>query len=258
MATYYYGNNKPNFHIGAENFIYGYGAGDNLTGTNVFYTTVIYGGGGNDKLYFDLGARGTIAGGAGSDFIGGGIYGDYLTGAGGNDRIEANGGADLVYGGGGNDRIYGNVKGINGPDIGDNLLGGAGNDRLWGQNGNDFLNGGSGNDRLSGGAGFDNFVFSTKLSARTNVDTVTDFNLSRDLVYLDNTIFDVGKVGRLHTYQFHIGAKATDPDQRIVYNSKTGVLYYDSNGSDSGHQVKFAILDDHLKLVASDFWAFAP
>ena len=258
MATYFYGNSKPNYYIGDANFIYGYGAGDNLTGTNIFFTTVIYGGAGADELYFDFGAQGSIFGGNGSDFIGAGVYADSLTGAGGNDRIEANNGADLVYGGGGNDQIYGNVKGYAGPDVGDNLFGGGGNDRIWGQNGNDFLNGGPGNDKLTGGSGFDNFVFNSKLNAKTNVDQVTDFNIDRDLVYLDNTIFNVGSPGFLHTRQFHIGSKATDPDQRIVYNSKTGALYYDSNGSHSGQQVKFAILDDHLKLVAGDFWSYAP
>jgi serralysin len=258
MATYYYGNGSPNYYIGDANFIYGYGAGDNLTGTNIFFTTAIYGGSGNDKLYLDFGAKGSVSGGNGNDFIGAGIYADYLTGAGGNDRIQANNGADTVYGGSGNDQIYGNVKGFNGPDLGDLLFGGSGNDRIWGQNGSDFIYGNNGNDKLTGGPGFDNFVFNTSLNAKTNLDTITDFNVKQDLIYLDNTIFDVGSPGFLHTKQFHIGSKANDPDQRIVYNSKTGALYYDSNGSHSGHQVKFAILDDHLNMVAGDFSSFAP
>src|SRR3712207_8447162 len=51
--------------------------------------------------------------------------------------------------------------------------------------GNDWLFGGAGKDVLTGGAGADAFVFDSRPNKRTNLDSIKDFNVRDDSVYLD-------------------------------------------------------------------------
>jgi Ca2+-binding RTX toxin-like protein len=155
----------------------------------------------------------------------------------GNDKITGTKFADTIYGGAGNDT----------------LKGGAGNDILKGDAGNDTLYGGLGKDVLTGGAGKDTFVFDTKLGV-SNIDKITDFSVRDDRIVLDDDIFKkVGKVGDLADAAFHIGTKAHDASDRIIYDNKTGKLWYDVDGNGSGKAVQFATLDQGLKLTADHF-----
>ncbi|MGO4572868.1 M10 family metallopeptidase C-terminal domain-containing protein, partial [Microvirga sp. 2TAF3] len=69
------------------------------------------------------------------------------------------------------------------------LKGTKGKDLLKGGSGSDKLYGGLGNDVLTGGAGKDIFVFDTKPNKKTNLDTITDFNVKDDTIWLDNAVF---------------------------------------------------------------------
>ena len=136
-------------------------------------------------------------------------------------------------------------------------LNGAGNsldNEIFGNAGNNRLAGWAGNDTVTGGAGLDTFIFNTALNAATNVDTITDFSVADDTIRLDDAIFTaIGPVGTLAAAAFTIGAAATTAAHRIVYNSETGTLTYDSNGSAAGGATQFAILDTGLALTNADF-----
>lgn len=117
----------------------------------------------------------------------------------------------------------------------------------------DVLNGKEGNDILVGGAASDIFVFNTKLGS-TNIDTVDDFNIKEDMIRLDADIFTkIGKVGNLLASAFHLGSKAADGLDRIIYDKSTGKLWYDADGNGSGLAVQFALLDRQLNLTAANF-----
>jgi Ca2+-binding RTX toxin-like protein len=149
---------------------------------------------------------------------------------------------------------------IDGHSSNDYIKGFGGNDRLNGGDGNDWLYGGAGKDVMVGSGGADGFVFDTKLNKKTNYDTVKDFNVRDDSVYLDNAIFKkLGKgseasPGKLKKAFFQVGTKADDRDDYLIYNKKTGVLYYDADGSGSAKQVEIAKLSKNLKLTEKDFF----
>lgn len=145
------------------------------------------------------------------------------------------------------------VKTYEGDDI---VFGRIGSDMLDGGAGDDVLYGGVGNDTLTGSSGEDIFVFDTKPSASKNIDTITDFSVRSDVIALDHLIFrKVGHAGELASSAFLSNGtgKAADASDRIIYNNKTGILYYDADGSGSGVAVAFAKLDAGLKLTADSF-----
>ncbi|MBJ6126642.1 calcium-binding protein [Microvirga sp. BT325] len=147
-----------------------------------------------------------------------------------------------------NDVLKGD-NGING------FYGLGGNDTIYGYGGYDALAGGAGNDKLYGGRGNDNFIFDTKLNAKTNVDKIMDFKSSEDdMISLSRKIFKkVGPAGGLKEEAFHVGKKAHDADDRIVYDKATGSLYYDPDGTGRAVKIKFATLVNKATLTHDDF-----
>lgn len=165
------------------------------------------------------------------------------TGNGHDNEIIGNDQANILDGG-----TYGSVSGN------DTLRGMGGNDTLDGRAGNDTLFGGLGNDTLTGGANNDTFVFDTALNAATNVDTITDFSVPQDTIQLDDAIFTaISSLGTLAAAAFTIGTAATTAAHRIIYNSATGALIYDSNGNAAGGATQFATLATGLALTNADF-----
>ncbi|WP_201838848.1 calcium-binding protein [Microvirga zambiensis] len=143
---------------------------------------------------------------------------------------------------------------------GDWLKGNAGNDKLFGHGSDDYLYGGLGKDVLSGGAGRDSFVFNTK-AAKSNVDKVTDFNVFDDSIYLENAVFkalgnkgSINKPVQLKKAEFALGSKAADKSDHVIYNKKTGALFYDADGTGSQAQVQIATLSKNLKMTHKDFF----
>lgn len=152
--------------------------------------------------------------------------------------LIGNAGANRLLGAGGNDI----------------LKGGGGNDTLLGDTGNDSLYGGTGNDVLTGGSGQDRFVFDTALNGSSNVDSITDFVAADDTIVLENAVFTrLATTGTLQAGNFRIGSAAADADDYLIYNSQTGELFYDADGSGAGGAVKIAVLVGAPALSYADF-----
>ncbi len=140
---------------------------------------------------------------------------------------------------------------------GAHVLGSDKADNIKLREGNETADGGLGKDKIKGGAGADTFVFSTKLGP-ANVDTIKDFKPRQgDLIALDAGIFK--KVGATvdegEFYAKNGATKAHDKDDRIVYDSKSGKLYYDDDGSKKGGHdaIHFATLTTKPPLDHGDF-----
>jgi Ca2+-binding RTX toxin-like protein len=133
-----------------------------------------------------------------------------------------------------------------------NLTGNELGNAIYGNAAANTILGKAGNDTLFGGGGNDSFVFDTALGAG-NLDTILDFNAPQDTIQLENAIFTGLAAGTLAAGAFRIGATAADADDRIVYNSATGALIFDSNGSAAGGAVQFAKLGAGLALTNADF-----
>jgi len=144
------------------------------------------------------------------------------------------------------------ISGNNGVNT---LTGTAFADTLTGNGGNDTLIGGLGNDTLSGGLGADIFRFHTPLNAATNVDRVTDFAIAEnDRIQLENAVFsNLPITGTLAATAFLLGSAATTSAHRILYNSLTGDLLYDPDGSSPNAPTLFATLNPGLALTAASF-----
>ena len=181
-----------------------------------------------------------------SNVIAGTASGETLNGTAGADTIQGLGGDDRLYGQSGNDRL----EGGSGRDY---LYGSTGDDALLGGDGNDRLYGGAGSDVLTGGANKDGFFFDTSLGA-SNIDKITDFSTVDDTIDLENAIFTaLRSSGTMSSSAFYVGAAAHDSTDRIIYNSDTGALSYDPDGTGSAAAVQFAELSTKLALTYQDF-----
>ncbi|WP_051319648.1 MULTISPECIES: S8 family serine peptidase [Planktothrix] len=164
---------------------------------------------------------------------------------------------------------------INGTAGADNLTGTAnadvinglaGNDTLNGLAGNDTLSGDAGNDTLTGGLGADKFIYNTNAAFTTTavgVDTITDFNISQtDQIVLDKTTFtsisSVAGTGFSVASEFAkvtSDALAATSAADIVYNTTTGGLFYNQNGTAAGlgTGAQFLTLTNKPALTATQF-----
>ncbi|NEP70970.1 MAG: hypothetical protein F6K25_13670 [Okeania sp. SIO2G4] len=189
---------------------------------------------------------GAVNGGRRNDTLVGSAVADALVGRRGNDRIFGKGGDDNLQGRPGNDHLFG----------------GDGNDILIGGIGRDRLNGGEGNDTLTGGASIDRFIFATNQEFATEdigVDTITDFDLVRDLILLDRRTFNAIESDASIDDVFATvttDTAAESSEAAIVYNSNNGNLFYNANGSDAGFGSggQFAILENQPELSGDNFF----
>jgi Ca2+-binding RTX toxin-like protein len=134
-----------------------------------------------------------------------------------------------------------------------NLIGNEFAQTMQGNAGANVINGG-GSDTLTGFGGQDRFAFYNALGA-SNLDTITDFSVADDTIQLSHAIFTgVGTNHVLDASAFHVGAAATTSAQHIIYNSSTGNLYFDDDGSGAHAAQQFAHLSAGLALTNADFF----
>jgi Ca2+-binding RTX toxin-like protein len=123
-----------------------------------------------------------------------------------------------------------------------------------GNAGDNVINGAAGNDTLEGLGGSDTFVFNSALSASGNFDRILDFTPGVDHIELDHAIFTaLAPANPLPSADFTTGAPTT-PDQHIIYNTSTGALSYDDDGSGAHAAVQFAVLSGHPALTSADLF----
>jgi len=210
-----------------------------------------------------------------------------MFGLGGNDTLSDGPGGDTMYGGAGNDTyIVRDASDTVAEDPGqgtdtvragvsytlpDNIeklvltgsavsaTGNAANNTISGDGGDNTIDGGLGNDRLTGRGGADSFVFNTALDNAANVDTITDFRHAQgDTIVLDHTVFAALGApqadGSLQPADFFAGpgASAQAATDFILYDTRTGALSYDADGSGAGAAIHFATLSNHPALTAHD------
>lgn len=190
--------------------------------------------------------------------------------------IEGKADADILDGGSGTDTVsYASsaagvtivlngaitTVGVGGDAEGDsiknfeNVTGSALADTLTGNGSANVINGGAGADFLTGGAGSDSFVFSSLLDPG-NIDVIVDYSAPSDTMRLDDAIFTALSVGTLTSAAFRVGSAAADASDRIIYDSATGAVYYDDDGTGANAAKQFATLSIGLSLTSSDFFVF--
>ena len=209
------GNNTLNGGAGNDNLSAGGSKGDNL----------LLGGDGND--YISISGYKNFTDDSSDDYTG--YSAEYDSRSDGNNTLNGGAGDDILSAGG---------------STGDNLLSGG--------NGNDTLIAGYGNDTLCGGNGTDTFAFN---NSNQGVDRLYDFNPTNELIQVSAAGFGGGlSTGSLSAGEFRIGASANTLLQRFIYNSATGGLFFDRDGSASGFtQVQFAQLSTGLSLTENNF-----
>ncbi|WP_139026354.1 calcium-binding protein [Methyloversatilis universalis] len=251
--------------------------GNVLTGNGL--DNALYGRDGNDVL----------SGGAGNDLLDGGVGIDSMSGGEGDDTYVVDNVRDVVSEGlnAGIDTVRSSINyalganvenleltgtalngtgnalanRITGNELNNRLAGGDGADTLLGMDGNDWLDGGRGLNTLTGGDGADAFYFGVAPQAGT-LSTITDFDLADDRFVLKSSAF-AGIAGRFGTGETPLAATAFQSSDdavadtaavRILYDSSSGALYYDADGSGAGAAVQFAQIGSGLSLDADHFF----
>ena len=207
--------------------------------------------------------------------ITGGSSGDQLSGTAQSDIFNGFIGADTINGGGGDDTIRltatsldlnraANAQIVNIEKVSAatatagvmidlskqmeriDIIGGAGDDSLIG---------GASTDNLTGGGGADHFIFNG-MPASIGMDKIIDFTPNIDKLELNHLVFTgLSAVGQLQAAKFWSSPTAMSAhvaEDRIVYNSTTGAVYYDADGLGGAAGVQILSLVSHPLLTAND------
>jgi hypothetical protein len=198
--------------------------------TAVHRMEYISAGDGNDFLSLERAGPISVFLGGGDDFVRTGNYGDTIFGSDGN---------DVILGGAGADQLEGN----------------ADHDLIYGEEGDDRIFGGLESDTLSGGQGDDTFVF---LSPAEGGDTIGDFAPGADKIEVSASGFGGGlAAGALAVNRLVNGTVATETFGQFLYNSATGQLAWDADGTGAGVAVLLATLSGAPAITAADFTVVA-
>lgn len=201
----------------------------------------------------------TMAGGDAVDTI---VGFENVTGGAGNDTLTGVTAGSILIGGAGND----NITGLGGTD---SIDGGDGDDTLIGGAGADTLDGDAGSDSLTGNGGADIFVFDDNLGGAGEIDTINDFATTSDTIEVSVTVFTAlqGTTGNNlsqdagNEFLAIAGGAATSVNQRFIYDTTNGDLFYDDDGSNGNAASLVADLDPLdtglVTLAAADIFIIA-
>ena len=221
--------------------------------------------------------RQVITGNAGANILNGGVdvVSDTLVGGLGNDTYIINTSSDLITefaAGGTADVVQASVSFTLASDdyietmqttnaellTAINLTGNSVTQAITGNAGANILNGMFGNDTLTGGLGSDTFLFNTALSAASNRDTITDFDVAADTISLEDSVFAfIGTQGlalAANLFKNLTTGGAVDADDKILFNDVTGAIFYDSDGSGATAAIQFATLTGAPTVDQNDFF----
>jgi Ca2+-binding RTX toxin-like protein len=250
---------------------------------------VISGGDDNDVLSGSDTISQAIIGQNGADTLLGGVIRDIICGGSGNDYLDGGDNADVMIGGFGNDTyvvddeqdviseadnggidlvrssisyvLSDHIENLTLIDFAKDGEGNSLSNIIIGNNEPNILNGLDGNDTITGRGGADIFVFNTLLDKENNLDHITDFEVSIDVIAIQNdmlkqltdTYHDLSP-GPLAAGNFYIikPGVSQDYDDYIIYDSATGKLYYDVDGSGPETMIEFAVLDNHPAISQAD------
>jgi Ca2+-binding RTX toxin-like protein len=255
----------------------GFGNGQRNTLVGTDSDNSLFGAGGDDRLH-GLDGDDWLIGGAGSDTMSGGAgddnyvvdFGDVVVEASGNgtDRVHIEW-MDYTLPGAVEELVVAGDGSGTGNSLDNGLFGGAEYTcTLRGMAGNDTLDGGGfGRDVLIGGPGGDTFRFAAQPD-RYNADAIADFGVGADRLLLQNghppipgnspsNTADYGEPGTLAAddARFYAAAGATsghDASDRLVYDTDTGRLYYDPDGSGAQTAQPIFTLRGAPALLATD------
>ncbi|MDO9527471.1 MAG: calcium-binding protein, partial [Gemmobacter sp.] len=234
--------------------------GDTISGFEQVLGTshddMLTGDGGNNALFGGDGAD-TLIGGGGNDVLRGGAGADSLDGGAGIDTLDYRGSAagvsvnletGVVSGG---DADGDTISGF------ERIFGSSRADILTGDAGANWLFGDLGADTLTGGGGSDTFIFNSALGG-ANIDTITDFAIQDDRIGLHSAIFAELDSGILAATAFvaNTSGLAETASDRIIFQTDTGGVYYDSDGVGGAAGIRFATLSPGLALTADDLFVF--
>src|SRR5690606_2555414 len=124
---------------------------------------------------------------------------------------------------------------------GDLVSGGAGANRLIGTIKADVLFGSAGNDTMTGGLGADLFRYT---SPSQGIDSITDFTPGVDKIQVLGSAFGGLPAGALAANKLVSGTApvADQPSAQFLYNTTTGVLAFDADGTGAGAAVSLVTL----------------
>jgi Ca2+-binding RTX toxin-like protein len=235
-------------HAGKDVFTGGAGGDQfDFTAARLAGTDIVEGGAGNDRLYM------TTAGTVRAAKVNG-VERYRLAGGGGNSLTLANanfagvtGRVITVGGGSGGNTV--NAKALTGSNR-VVLTGGAGADTFVAAR----------HAAVTGGAGADRFELTTPgTAASPDTVTVADFAHGTDKVGFSKAGFGLGAAPLAETlFKANAAGGFTSSAQRFAYNTTSGALYYDRDGSRTGSSRQLiATLSHHPTLAATDLFFIA-
>ena len=150
---------------------------------------------------------------------------------------------------------------ITGTASADVIVGTDGEDIIDGLALGDTITGGAGNDTLTGGTGSDTFVFSGVTAPTNGLDAIADFVVLDDTLQFSLTAVNAAiapaaalAAGAVAAGNIVIAAGAVPADAHdyFLYNTATGVLSFDFDGTGAGAAVVLVTLAGSPVLTTAD------